>query len=215
MGIRSINLNLKGEAMKKAQEIIRHNILQIAAKEFSEKGYDTANINQIAVLSGIGKGTIYNYFSNKKELYLETIRYTIQLINMISDSIYEETKKGAGEKLKRIIINYFQFNEEHLPFLKLWARHLFQDEPTFSNEVSELFQEMKHPLRDIVIEGAESGEFKTENPLASSYIVLSTLVLLSPALNAKSMPILVPEKQRVDFALNSIGRLLNCSLINK
>lgn len=194
--------------MKKAQELVRNEILHTAAKEFSEKGYDPANINEIALKSGIGKGTIYNYFANKKELYLETIRHTIHLINRLSDSVYSNEDTNTADKLRQFVAHYFRFHEEHLPFLKLWARHLFQDDPTFSEEVVEIFKEMKHPIRDLILEGSRNGEFRTENPLASAYIVLSILVLMSPALNAKSIPELVPEDDRVTFANASIERLL-------
>jgi AcrR family transcriptional regulator len=198
--------------MKKAQELIRNEIIQTAAKEFSEKGFEPANINEIALKSSIGKGTIYNYFANKKELYLETLKHTIQLINSLSGPAYNNKDTRAADKLRKLITGYFKFNEDHMPFLKLWARHLFQDDPTFSEEVAEIFKDMKHPLRDIIEEGASKGEFTTENPLASSYIVLSTLVLLIPSLNARSLPLLVKENQRLKFAIASIERLLNVSL---
>lgn len=201
--------------MKKTQELIRNEILQTAAKEFSENGYDPANINVIALKSGIGKGTIYNYFANKKELYLETIKHTIQLINTISDSIYIDEGLSAAEKLRRIVTQYFKFNDDSMPFLKLWARHLFQNEPTFNEEVAEIFKEMKHPLRDIVEEGTQNRVFTTENPLASAYIVLSILVLMTPALNAKSIPVLAPEDQRETFAIASIERMLGIDPIHK
>lgn len=201
--------------MKKTQELIRNEILQTAAKEFSENGYDPANINVIALKAGIGKGTIYNYFANKKELYLETIKHTIQLINTISDSIYIDEGLSAAEKLRRIVTQYFKFNDDSMPFLKLWARHLFQNEPTFNEEVAEIFKEMKHPLRDIVEEGTQNRVFTTENPLASAYIVLSILVLMTPALNAKSIPVLAPEDQRETFAIASIERMLGIDPIHK
>lgn len=201
--------------MKKTQELIRNEILQTAAKEFSENGYDPANINVIALKAGIGKGTIYNYFANKKELYLETIKHTIQLINTISDSIYIDEGLSAAEKLRRIVTQYFKFNDDSMPFLKLWARHLFQNEPTFNKEVAEIFKEMKHPLRDIVEEGTQNRVFTTENPLASAYIVLSILVLMTPALNAKSIPVLAPEDQRETFAIASIERMLGIDPIHK
>lgn len=200
--------------MKKTQELIRNEILQTAAKEFSENGYDPANINVIALKAGIGKGTIYNYFANKKELYLETIKHTIQLINTISDSIYIDEGLSAAEKLRRIVTQYFKFNDDSMPFLKLWSRHLFQNEPTFNEEVAEIFKEMKHPLCDIIEEGTQNRVFTTENPLASAYIVLSILVLMTPALNAKSIPVLAPEDHRETFAIASIERMLGIDPIH-
>lgn len=40
-------------------------------------GFDQANINTIAEQAGIGKGTIYLYFENKRELFLAMLRFAI------------------------------------------------------------------------------------------------------------------------------------------
>ena len=53
--------------MKKAQK--RKNILDAAAKVFSKDGYHQAKVEDIARMAGIGKGTIYLYFENKRHLY--------------------------------------------------------------------------------------------------------------------------------------------------
>lgn len=48
----------------------RHQILDSAAKVFSEKGFHPATIKDIAREAGIADGTIYNYFENKPALLL-------------------------------------------------------------------------------------------------------------------------------------------------
>ena len=49
----------------------RDNILEAAALVFSEKGYHQARVEEIAVQAGIGKGTVYEYFASKLELFQE------------------------------------------------------------------------------------------------------------------------------------------------
>lgn len=54
----------------------RELILKSAAEVFAVKGFHDASINEIALRAKIGKGTVYEYFSSKNELFLEVIRFT-------------------------------------------------------------------------------------------------------------------------------------------
>lgn len=51
----------------------RAQILLGAAKVFAEKGYHKATTKEIAQTAGVAEGTIYNYFTNKRELLLAMI----------------------------------------------------------------------------------------------------------------------------------------------
>src|SRR5205085_12662203 len=60
------------------REATRRRIIREAASEFARLGFDQANINVIAEQAGIGKGTIYLYFENKRDLFLAMLRYIAQ-----------------------------------------------------------------------------------------------------------------------------------------
>ena len=51
----------------------RKEIIYAAVKLFSEKGYEHSTLDEIAEASEFGKGTIYNYFQNKEEIYLAVV----------------------------------------------------------------------------------------------------------------------------------------------
>lgn len=52
-----------------ARQARRQRILQEAAKEFARLGFEQANINLIADHAGIGRGTLYLYFTSKREVF--------------------------------------------------------------------------------------------------------------------------------------------------
>ncbi len=60
------------------REATRQRILREAAGEFARLGFDQANMNVIAEQAGIGKGTVYLYFENKRELFLSMLRSIAQ-----------------------------------------------------------------------------------------------------------------------------------------
>ena len=51
----------------------RSQILEAAARVFSEKGFHRATIRDVAEAAGIADGTIYNYFENKDALLLRIL----------------------------------------------------------------------------------------------------------------------------------------------
>ncbi len=53
-------------------------ILEAATRIFDEKGFHGASIGEIAEEAGIGKGTTYEYFRNKDELFIRVLEYNIE-----------------------------------------------------------------------------------------------------------------------------------------
>jgi AcrR family transcriptional regulator len=66
----------KESERKQIKSETRRKLLQAAAEEIASLGYDGANINRISEAAGYAKGTIYNYFSSKRELMLALIDQT-------------------------------------------------------------------------------------------------------------------------------------------
>ncbi len=52
-------------------------ILNSALSEFAEHGYEQASTNRIVKQAGIGKGMLFYYFKNKKDLYEYLIEYSL------------------------------------------------------------------------------------------------------------------------------------------
>src|SRR5437762_7531540 len=57
---------------------LRASILNVAAIEFAEHGYEAASYNRIIERSGLSKGAIYYYFDDKEDLYATVLRDALQ-----------------------------------------------------------------------------------------------------------------------------------------
>ena len=53
-------------------------IINAAMEEFSKAGYNTASINQICKNSAIPKGSFYQYFTDKLDLYVYIMTLAIE-----------------------------------------------------------------------------------------------------------------------------------------
>lgn len=49
-----------------------------ALKEFADRGFDSASLNQIIKRAGISKGSFYHHFANKEELFSQVIHRAAQ-----------------------------------------------------------------------------------------------------------------------------------------
>ncbi|WP_262371966.1 TetR/AcrR family transcriptional regulator [Rossellomorea aquimaris] len=62
-------------------------IINAAMKEFVNSGYDKASTNKIVKEAQISKGSLFNYFKNKKDLYLFLIENSMKIIEQIFEKI--------------------------------------------------------------------------------------------------------------------------------
>jgi AcrR family transcriptional regulator len=51
----------------------RAQLLSIASREFAERGYEAASLNDILAAAGLGKSSYYYYFADKEDLYATVI----------------------------------------------------------------------------------------------------------------------------------------------
>lgn len=58
----------------------RRQILDCAKRVFAEAGYHGASISDICSAAGIGRGTLYQYFANKKAVFAAILRETLDRV---------------------------------------------------------------------------------------------------------------------------------------
>jgi AcrR family transcriptional regulator len=69
----------------------RTQLLGVASRLFSERGYDAVSTVDIAREAGIARGLIHHHFGTKRELYIEVVRRMLE----IPDDVFGE-RDGAG-----------------------------------------------------------------------------------------------------------------------
>ncbi|MGZ9817202.1 TetR/AcrR family transcriptional regulator [Peribacillus simplex] len=93
-------------------EKTREKILKISLKLFSEKGYDKVTVDEIVKKSGTSKGSFYQHFSAKSDIFL------VRFIEV--DDYYREVFRSfpvdmdATEKLFIFICKLMRFLEEEM-----------------------------------------------------------------------------------------------------
>ncbi|MEY4500352.1 MAG: hypothetical protein RIS52_242 [Pseudomonadota bacterium] len=106
------------EARQNDADETRNNILEVAAREFADKGLDGARIDEIAEKTASSKRMIYYYFGGKDELYRAVLERSYAGIR--EQEMAENFESlPAVEALRAHIEQSFDYQASHPEFARL------------------------------------------------------------------------------------------------
>ena len=126
-------------------------ILQAAESVFAEKGYNQATISEIANLSGVSEGTIYEYFTNKEALLLSIPEQRFKEHIDRLDEIFQ--LKTPLRKLSRFIRYHFFLYMTEPNFLKVFLLHIQLNQRFYGTQLYKTFQQYTKIIADVLDEG--------------------------------------------------------------
>ncbi len=149
-------------ATKSKQEVKnlkRKRILDSAALLFSQKNYHEVMVDDVARLAKIAKGTVYNYFASKEELYFSIIGQRLEkLISSLKEKI--KTESNSIDALHSFVIHLYMFMMKYHDFFLIYQKESLKAENELCAEVSNLDHELKNILVGIIRNGKAEKLFK-------------------------------------------------------
>ena len=121
----------------------KQNIIKTSYKLFCEKGYYKTNTAEIAQEAGVSTGIVYSYFSDKKDILLEVIKFYISSLSeqfqpLLSAPISADNLPSRIEQFIDIFVASHSMNiEAHNEFLAL---------SLLENDINELFINFEQEL---------------------------------------------------------------------
>jgi AcrR family transcriptional regulator len=128
-----------GEALWESRQ---EEILTEAAKLFAKHGYSGTDTTLLAETIGIGKGTVYKYFSSKRELFLAAADRVMRMLRQRVDSRIEQVDDPL-ERISGGIREFLSFFAENPEFVEL----LIQERAQFKDRTRPTF--MEHRLMNV------------------------------------------------------------------
>ena len=96
-------------------------ILNTAVLMFARFGYPNTDLQRVADELGVGKGTLYRYFSSKEELFLAAVRRGVdELFGYIDSRV--EVAQDALERLRVAVAAYIEFFQQHSELAELFVQ---------------------------------------------------------------------------------------------
>ncbi|MFC5062465.1 TetR/AcrR family transcriptional regulator [Actinomycetospora atypica] len=145
-----------GRVQRKRDERVRR-IVAAAAEVFGERGYEAANLEDVAERLDVTKGSLYYYFAGKDELATAAVEtlgtdWTERLEKL-------DTPGGAAERLRALLREHIAIAVREYPA----ALRLFLVPDSWPDDLRARIRELRrrHDLvfRRVVREGVAAGEF--------------------------------------------------------
>jgi len=137
----------------------RQSIVNAAVDEFSEYGFEAASINRIVANSGISKGSFYQYFEDK----LDVFKYLLDVMGDEKTKFFRDRhppSQGLG------IFGYFrwmiktgmEFNSTNPKLVKAISRVLLGEGMYYGQLFSDVRKKTMDALREVIRSAKNSGE---------------------------------------------------------
>src|SRR5215204_2301451 len=78
-------------------------ILGCAKRVFAERGFHAANISHICEAAGIGRGTLYQYFANKRSVLTAILRESLERVRALMERQTADISFAPPEKITRAV----------------------------------------------------------------------------------------------------------------
>jgi len=162
--------------MDKKQEIIKS-----ALTLFCDKGFSETDIDSVAKSAGVGKGTVYLYFKDKKDLFISSTTYALNYFN--NDL---EKKVGEGKKAKERLKIYIDHSLSILTSNKAITRFFITEVLETMRRCGKKDMVVDHSiflkrydiLKKILDEGMKNKEFKNVNRDSISVMILGGINMI-------------------------------------
>ncbi|OPX28313.1 MAG: hypothetical protein B1H08_06120 [Candidatus Omnitrophica bacterium 4484_171] len=114
----------------------KNQILDAASLIFSKEGFVKANTDEIAKAANLGKGTIYRYFKNKRDLFLSVVD---RGLDKLKDAILIEVEKTDDplKKIESAIKTYLSFFEKNSNLIGI----LIHEQSSFQKRIAKRYFE--------------------------------------------------------------------------
>ncbi|MDD2401233.1 MAG: TetR/AcrR family transcriptional regulator [Clostridia bacterium] len=140
----------------------RDSIMDAGLKIFSEKGFHMAKIEEIAHEAGVGKGTVYEYFESKEQLFKIIVTEGIDEFNVKVDKQIKKEKTTRG-KLMAIMKQNIQVLQHFRPFARSAMMDVTLFDVPFRTCLMKIHQKRICVLTEIIEEGIRGKEIKNIN----------------------------------------------------
>ena len=166
------------EARSNDADETRNNILEIAAREFADKGLAGARIDEIAEKTSSSKRMIYYYFGGKEELYRAVLeRAYAQIRSREEDASAQLQELSAAQALQAQIEQTFDYHASNPDFVRLVMNENIHHGEHIGDVpgLKERNRSVIAQLRVIIDKGVADGAFRNDIDPVDLHMSISAL----------------------------------------
>lgn len=152
----------------------RHEIAAAAVPVILKQGFVETSMREIAAVAGVGKSTLYDYFSNKEEIMVYLILEGIEEVTIKARQIAREAIP-APVKIRRMLemqLDFLSKNKQLYLLLSLEVQRLSASTQQRIQAGRHAYQDL---LRDTVELGMLEGSIRETNPAMVGKVLLAIM----------------------------------------
>ncbi len=152
----------------------REKIINAAAELFSRKNYHEVMMEDVAKLISVAKGTVYNYFTSKEELYFSIMQSRMEkLISSLKEKI--ESEESSLDSLRSFTTHLYMFMMKYRNFFLIYQKGSLNNDNLFSADLAALEKQLADIITGIVIQGKAEGVFRNVNENFAVSLILGSI----------------------------------------
>jgi len=155
---------------------VRRNIVEVATREFAQKGYGGARVDAIASRTRTSKRMIYYYFGSKEGLYLAVLEEAYSAIRR-AEATLDLASLPPDTALRKLVGSTFDYYLAHPEFVRLVMNENIMDAAHMkrSRTIGKLNVTVIDAVRDIVERGQKQGLFRSRIDPVELHMSISAL----------------------------------------
>jgi len=165
----------RGEGEKRLQ------ILEAAITVFARDGFHKAKVEDIALAAGVGKGTVYHYFSSKEDLFQAMLEMSFNKYRTLMRVPFK-VPGGLHQRLESLLLTHLEFVWQYRKMAQLL---LTDNRPLPEKMYRWMWQQRRRMMANMIRmlkEGMRAGEIRTADLRVASLVVLGLFASLGSQL---------------------------------
>ena len=150
-------------------------IIDAAIEEFAEYGLENASTNRIVANSGISKGSFYQYFEDKQDvfMYLLTV-LEHEKVEYFQGKHPPSTNMDTFQYFRWMIKTGMEFNTSHPLLTQAISRVLFGEGMYYGNTFSDVRERTAQGLRAMIEQAVANGEVDPSVDMDLAVMIMET-----------------------------------------
>ena len=171
-------VNTHNTAMPRVSEATkaehRQRLLDAAAAEFAAKGLDGARIDDISLAAGLAKGTVYNYFDSKLDVFRAVIEEWTRRSSDARVSVADDAP--VAERLRAVVVADMAAAKEMEEFARTAFREVISAPVDVVEQLLPAFDPVDAELRRVIEQAQQRGELRSDRTAEELTRMFLTLV---------------------------------------
>ncbi len=154
------------------KELVREQLIDVAARMFDSKGYTQTGMGDIARVIGLGRSAVYHYFRNKEEILAALVEAEALTPSHQLQELIDDKSLTATERLRRAvtdgIVRRLSSGSRFLFFSRLEAQ--------IPDEMGAVYNRGRRQIYDFYVQcirdGVSAGEFRDVDAKIAAFAVI-------------------------------------------